>query len=88
MQDNPADRRDLGGKLRTAVPRSGHPTGYYMAETIVGVLGKDALIRTVSNPFAFFRAYNDAASKKVVGTPLFSKKAMDFLRSLEKRYAQ
>jgi hypothetical protein len=88
MQDNPADRRDLGWTLRTVVPRSGHPTGYYMAETIVGTLGKGALIRTVSNPFAFFRVYNDAAGKKGNGTPLFSKKAMDFLRSLEKRYAQ
>ncbi len=86
MQDGAANRQDLGTQLRKAVPRSGHPTGYFMARTIVDTLGKDAVIRTVSNPFAFFRTYNDAAKRKGHGMPVFSEKAMQFLRSLEKRY--
>ena len=86
MQDGAANRQDLGTELRKAVPRSGHPTGYFMARTIVDTLGKDAVIRTVSNPFAFFRTYNEAAKKKGSGAPVFSEKAMQLLRSLEKRY--
>ena len=86
MQDNLADRRVLGETLRRTVPRSGHPTGYYMAETIASILGRDALIRTVADPFAFFLAYNDAAAKKGTGTPVFSPKAVAFVRWLAKRY--
>jgi hypothetical protein len=88
MQDGQDDRRDLGQQLRRAVPRSGHPTGYFMAETIVAVLGKEALVRTVANPFAFFRLYGEAARKKGGDTPGFSKKTLDLIRSLEKRYGQ
>ena len=54
MQENPANRRETAAKLKSAVPLSGHPTGYLMAETIVKELGKAALIRTVANPFALF----------------------------------
>jgi hypothetical protein len=86
MQDNPAARRELGADLQKAVPRSGHPTGYFMAQTIVETLGREAVVATVSNPFAFFRVYNDAAKKKGSATPVFSEKAMNLLRSLERRY--
>jgi len=71
-----------------AVPLSGHPTGYFMAETIAGEFGKDALIRTVPNPFAFFRVYSDAAKNRGGATPPFSEEALDLLRSLEKRYGK
>jgi hypothetical protein len=88
MHDEQGDRRDLGQQLRRAVPRSGHPTGYFMAETIVAALGRDALVRTVSNPFAFFRLYSEAARKKGSDSPAFSNKTLDFIASLETRYGK
>jgi len=88
MQDGRGDRRDLGQQLRKTVPRSGHPTGYFMAETIVAMLGRDALVRTVSNPFAFFRLYSEAARKKGGDAPVFSKNTITFIHSLEKRYGR
>ncbi len=88
MDRQPARRRELGAQLVKVVPKSGHPTGYYMAETIVKVLGRDALAKTTSNPFAFFRVYNEAARRKGKATPFFSKPAMTFLASLERRYVE
>lgn len=88
MPDEPKQRRALGQQLRRALPRSGHPTGYFMAETIVAALGRDALIGTIPNPFAFFPLYDEAARKKGGDTPRFSKKALDFVASLEARYGQ
>jgi hypothetical protein len=88
MQENPANRRETAAKLKSAVPLSGHPTGYFMAETIVKELGKAALIRTVANPFAFFALYNEAARKSAGSAPPFSEKALELLRSLENRYGK
>jgi len=78
----------MGAKLKSAVPLSGHPTGYFMAETIVRELGKAALIRTVSNPFAFFALYSEAAWKSIGNAPPLSEKALELLRSLESRYGK
>ena len=86
MQEDPGNRRELGIKLKASVPLSGHPTGFHMAETIVAELGKDALISTVSNPFAFFALYHEAAKKKAGEAPLLSEKSLALLGSLEKRY--
>jgi len=88
MHDAPARRRDLGAALMATVPQSGHPTGFFMAETIAAELGKAALVATVSNPFAFYRAYDTAARKgDRTGAPAFSDKAMALLRELEGQYA-
>jgi hypothetical protein len=87
MYAEPAKRRELGAGLKKAVPRSGHPTGYFMAETIASVLGRRALIDVASNPFAFFRAYDKAARKRGQNAPAFSKPALQLLASLERRYA-
>ena len=75
-----------GSELQKAVPMSGHPTGLYMAGLILEEFGRDALVRTVPNPFAFFRLYNKAAKAKRGDAPVFSEKALEFLKMLEKRY--
>jgi hypothetical protein len=86
--DHPENRMAYGQQLQAIVPMSGHPTGFYMANLILEQLGKEALVKDIGNPFAFFRLYKQAADKKEKGTPTFSEKAMRFIRSLEKRYIQ
>jgi hypothetical protein len=86
MFDSPELKGKLGAQLQELVPQSGHPTGFFMANLILEQLGKEALIETVKNPFAFFWIYKEAADKKGASAPTFSKKSIDFIRLLEKRY--
>lgn len=88
MLDHPSDVGNLGEQLRGAVPMSGHPTGYYMARTILEEMGRPALVGTVSNPFAFFRLYSRSAARRQDGTPQFSAKALQLLRTLESRFLE
>ncbi len=88
LHENPGNRRELGAKFKAAVPLSGHPTGFFMAETIMGELGKDALIQSVSSPFTFFLRYHEAAKKKGGVAPPFSEKTLALFRSLENRYRE
>ncbi len=85
MWESPRNKRGMGSKFLKIVPMSGHPTGFWMANTIQEELGREALIREVGNPFAFFRLYNQAAIKKR-GVPSFSEEAMSLISSLAKRY--
>lgn len=82
MADFPEKREDLGRQLQKLVPRAGHPTGFYMASVVLKQLGKQALIREVGNPFAFFHQYNRAA-EMAEGVPTFSKEAMNQIARLE-----
>ena len=50
MRDDPAQRRTLGASLLAPVPQSGHPTGYFMAQTIVAELGKTGADRHGEQP--------------------------------------
>jgi hypothetical protein len=86
MYDSPQLKGKLGIQLQELVPQSGHPTGFFMANLIMDQLGKDVLIESVKNPFAFFVLYKEAADKKGRSVPSFSEKSIDFIRSLEKRY--
>jgi len=86
MFDSPELKGKLGAQLQELVPQSGHPTGFFMANMILEQLGKEALIDTVKNPFAFFLIYKKAADEKGASAPTFSDKAMNFIRLLEKRY--
>jgi len=84
--DHPEKRMVYGQQLQALVPMSGHPTGFYMANLILEQLGKEALIKDIGNPFAFFRLYKQAADRKGKDAPTFSEKALRFIRSLEERY--
>ncbi len=75
----------LGRSLLSFVPRSGHPTGFFMAKVILEQYGKDEIIKVARNPFRFFSLYNDAAKKSGMG-PVFSEETMDFISSLEQKY--
>jgi len=88
MYDHPERRRELGRKLRDLVPLSGHPTGFYMSNLIIDQLGKDALVKDIGNPFAFFRLYNRAAGKKGDEATTFSEKTIRFIRWLEEKYVR
>ena len=86
MFDYPEKKGKLGSELQKIVPQSGHPTGFFMANLILEQMGRDALIGTVKNPFAFFRVYKEAADKKGGDTPTFSDKTIEFIQLLENRY--
>lgn len=82
--DNP-DYGKTGQDVRKAVPMSGHPTGYFMTRAILEGLGKEELVRTFNNPFAFFYLYNTAAIKDP-RLPRLSNGAILGLHELEKIY--
>ena len=83
----PETKKELGEKIRMMVPRSGHPTGYYMANLILDKFGKEPLINVVRNPFAFFYLYNKAA-KKNGNAPTFTDESIKFIETLETKYSK
>jgi hypothetical protein len=87
MADDPQLVGGLGRQLRSFIPQSGHPTGFYMANIIDEELGPEALKKVVRNPFRFFSLYNEAAKKKGKA-PVFSPKSLAFIRSLEQKYSK
>jgi hypothetical protein len=62
-----------------------HPTGAYMARTIVETFGTDSLLPGLYNPFAFLRAFSSAQVKR--GKPAaWSPRAMELIADMERRY--
>jgi hypothetical protein len=86
MNEYPEKKMELGQKLNAVVPMSRHPTDFYMSNLIIDQLGKDALVKAIGNPFAFFRLYKKAADKKGGATPTFSQKVIHFILMLEERH--
>jgi hypothetical protein len=76
----------LGRQLRSFIPQSGHPTGFFMASVSVRQYGKEALVKIVRNPFRFFYLYNEAARKNGQA-PVLSDQAINFIKMLEGKYA-
>ncbi len=74
------------GKICKPTLPDGNPTGFYMAAAIMETLGKEVLIKTVGNPFAFFKLYQRAAQKKPALYTPFSAKTMELIGKLEKKY--
>lgn len=72
--------------ILNALPLSGHPHGFYMAQTIQTVYGNKTLLTTVRNPFDFIRVYNKAYRKQN-GTAIFSAEAMKFLSRVESTHS-
>lgn len=87
MAVNPSLIGQLGRQLRSFIPQSGHPTGYFMSSVIVEQFGKEALVKIVRNPFKFFYLYNEAARKNRQ-VPVLSDQAIKFIKTLESRYAR
>ena len=86
MYRHPEARGQLGPELMDAVPLSGHPNGFYMANVIIEEMGRGALVGEIGNPFRFFLLYKEAADRKGGDTPTFSDEAVALLRELEARY--
>lgn len=82
---NPDLTLDLGNAMLGMIPRSGHPTGYYMANTIFSQFGIDELKKISTNPFQFFISYNNAAIK-ISGAPTFSEESINLIKKLEREY--
>jgi len=75
----------LGKQLRSFIPQSGHPTGFFMARVIAKHYGKGELVKIVRNPFKFFYLYNQAA-KKSQKAPILSDETVAFIKMLESKY--
>lgn len=82
MGKNPALIPQLGRSIRNFIPRSGHPTGFFMANVILEQYRFEVLVQVSRNPFRFFALYNKAAHKSG-RAPVFSEEAMDFIQRLE-----
>ena len=80
---------ELRRAIRDAIPRSGHPNGYYMARLIQERLGRKRLLLHLGDPFAFVRDYQEAA--KIRSGPrtefVFSEQFEGYLMRLEARVA-
>lgn len=68
--DAVAQRQAACQALRQALPMAGHPTGYYMATTIVDAGLERQLVENIGDPFAFVELYDQAARQ--LGRPDFS----------------
>ncbi len=88
MAERPEEKIKLGKELRKTIPRSGHPTGFFMALTILNTLGADALIKETGNPFNFVYLYQQSAARMKGEAPLFSEKSIEFLKNLENRMSR
>lgn len=80
----PARRDSLGREVRRALPRSGHPTGFYMASAIRHWLGLPALVASVGDPVAFFERYERAAQQAQGAVYRLSPAAREALRTLDR----
>lgn len=80
---SPGEIHAAGADLKEKLPMSGHPVGFYMANTIIAEKGEKAVKTRIGNPFAFFRLYNETARLKADDTPIFSEKSMRVLNELE-----
>lgn len=87
IADSPGRRAEISSQLRTKLPMSGHPVGFYMTNVVIEKLGKEDLVEKAGNPFAFFRLYNNAAGIDSMH-PYFSEKAMNVIEELENKYVK
>lgn len=84
--------KDTTGMYQTGMqafrmfPINCHPNGNYMSELILKHYGKKAIIKTMNNPFAYFRLYHNACVKEE-DEYVLSNKAMRFIERLEKMLA-
>lgn len=77
----------LKKRLREILPQSGHPNGYYMANVILDVFGKERLLAHVADPFAFIYDYQAAVKLDSArrGEYIFSNAFEDYLGKLQAR---
>ncbi len=87
IEPNSDSLGELAMKTNDLLNRSGVPVSFFMADTIIKQMGKEALSTVALNPFEFFLLYNKAA-KSQKSAPTFSEKTMKYLKKLEFKYAR
>ena len=76
---------DAGTRAQRMLIYGSHPNGAYMAHTILDAFGRDSLIATVPNPFAFVRMYEAAEARRGNPSP-FSAGGRTALSAMETRH--
>jgi len=88
LADFSGDPESLEARIRSILPMSAHPTGYFMAIIIRQELGAGILREHVGNPFVFLRDYDQAATRSPDRPPVFSPEALRRIDALEERYGR
>lgn len=78
------DPDEYGKEIQESLPLSGHPVGFFMAETIIDSGLKDELIDSYDDPFHFFELYNISAKEKDL--TMFSKESISLIDDLKEKY--
>ncbi len=78
---NPDKYREI---IKADLPLSGHPIGFFMAESIIDSGRKDELIENYDDPFYFFELYNKSA--ELNDYYRFSEDSIDVVNNLKKKY--
>lgn len=81
-----ADRQIGPVDWQLLMPAKGHVPGMFMARIIQKQGAQDQLTKRIENPFRFFYLYNKAAKSDKSRPPVFSKKAIRFIRLMEQKY--
>jgi hypothetical protein len=76
---------EAGKRVKSLLWSSGHANGAYMAREILETFGVDSLFPAVRDPAAFIRTFNVAEAARG-RAPVLSRKAMQVLEMLERRY--
>lgn len=71
---------------KSIVLATGHVPGMYMGRVIQQQGLQTDLVKHIENPFRFFYLYNKAAQKAPSKPPLFSPKAIRFLKLMERKH--
>ncbi len=81
-----SSRTEISDIIRSIVPMSGHPTGFYMSKIIIEELGINVLIENIHNPFKFFTTFNEAVEKTGNQVVNFSRESIALINDLEMSY--
>jgi hypothetical protein len=84
---DPTQREAAGVRAHDLLVDGSHPNGAYMAREILDTFGRDSLVATLYNPFAFLRSFS-AAEQKRGNPPPFSPNAVAMLDLMEKRWVR
>ena len=82
VADTPSLMKENARLIWSKMPFGCHPTGFYMAITILAGQGKNELISGLKHPFHFILSYNQAAQKSKETKFCFSRKAIEVLKRI------
>jgi hypothetical protein len=89
ISGSPADSARISEEFKRSLPWMGQQTvGMFMATTIEQQFGREQLIATVGDPFAFVQAYSKAAAKANTpdAVPVLAPESLGLLAELARKY--